>query len=108
MDEQQGSGFFKVVAGVLLAVIALMVAVYVMRLLYSLLFMAVVVLAIVGVGALGYQAAKMMMGGADKDKEALPGESAREEQIKFDFEDEDDALVRELKKLEAQERRRGR
>lgn len=99
---QENAGVIKWVVGGVLAVIG---ALYLVRLVSWLLSLAIIAAALLGAGFIGYQIARVVLGiGQDKEKEALPAAS-KDEDVSFDFEEEDSEFMREMRALEAKEKK---
>ena len=79
---------------------------YLMKLVSWLLSLAIVGAALLGAGVIGYALARSLLGGDKEQAPALPAAKANDE-IAFEFEDEeeDSEFMREIKALEAKERR---
>lgn len=103
MAQENVSVVKWVVGGVLVVIGAL----YLVRLVSWLLSLAIVAAALVGAGFIGYQIARVVLGigqGKDDKRAALPAAS-KDEEVSFSFEEEDSEFMREMRALEAKERK---
>jgi uncharacterized membrane protein YraQ (UPF0718 family) len=87
-------------------VLAIIGLLYLMKLVSWLLSLAIVGAALLGAGVIGYALARSLLGGDKEQASALPAAKASDEiAFEFEAEEEDSDFMREMKALEAKERR---